>query len=733
MSHAPRRGVAAILGLVVLSAILAWVAALAFGGTERLHPSLRWALAMPSAPRLGDALPVPLGDDLKLAVPLPALLEPLLSGWGTLDVLVKVDRTISGMRFLGIPIQVNTGTVLGLAVTLGELLRLAATPEVVYVEPAWRVEPKIDISLPAVGMAYIRSAYPELRGEGVILGLVDTGIDHLHLDFRYDRDGDGFEESSRIAALWDQTDGFFGTRYTRQDIEADIAAGLGPAQGIVHQEDDDGHGTRVAGILVSDGSSSSAGLAGIAPEAELVAVKTPFYTSDILAGVEYIFEHATARGLPAVVNLSLGGHAGAHDGTSLFEQGLDELVDRPGRVVVVSAGNEGDELIHVSRQLYGGSTGFALAPRGGTLEFSLWYPGDGRFDIAAALPGGDTLVVPYGSSGSASTTGGDLYIDNATAGTNPNNGYHEATFRLSGSGFGQQWPVTVTATAGGGRFHGWITSGDGEIIGGDMTHTIAEPGNARRAITVGSFNSRAQWNSLDGFEDFSAAYPAGALTSFSSRGPTMDGRQKPELTAPGAWIVSTRSASAFAQDYLIYVDGVHEASVGTSFSAPHVAGVAALILSINPTLSWWEVLALLRESAGEDAFTPPLPDPRWGYGKLNAASAIPSVLPPPDDDDDDDDGDGEPIERIAVELSANPVSDQATFLYELPTAADWARLRIYTVHGRLIFDSDLDPEGERFDWALDTLEGDAAGSGLYLFRLVTDVGRSSVERLVILR
>jgi subtilisin family serine protease len=220
----------------------------------------------------------------------------------------------------------------------------------------------------------------------------------------------------------------------------------------------------------------------------------------------------------------------------------------------------------------------------------------------------------------------------------------------------------------------------------------------------------------------------GDLTSFSSRGPTMDGRQKPELVAPGAWVISSRSGTSWVQNFLIYTDGVHEASVGTSFAAPHAAGVAALLLAINPTLTWQEVRSALIEGAGEDAFTPPLPDLRWGYGKLSAASTIPLVEPPDDGDDDD-----EPIGPIQVEATTNPATDLATFAYSVPEQARLVWLRIYSIDGRLVQEIDVDPQGESVDWTLVTRDGELVGSGLYLYVLVTDVGRSAVERLVVLR
>ena len=250
-----------------------------------------------------------------------------------------------GGTFLGIPILLNTGTIIGMRVSASELLLLVDSPHVVYIEPSWKVEPKLDYSVPAIRADQLHSATPPLTGKGVLIGAVDTGIDYAHLDFRYDSDGDGVEESSRILSIWDQTSGSLGTYYSNDEIESDIALGLGPQSGQVHETDINGHGTHLMGIAAGDGSSSDSTLVGVAPDASIIMVKSSFYTSDIISGVKYIFEQADALDLPAVVNLSLGGHEGPHDGTSLFEQGLSELAQQYGHTIVVSAGNEGDEKI----------------------------------------------------------------------------------------------------------------------------------------------------------------------------------------------------------------------------------------------------------------------------------------------------------------------------------------------------------------------------------------------------
>jgi len=611
-----------------------------------------------------------------------------------------------------------------MAVSLAELLQLAASPEVIYVEPAWRTRPKLDRSVPAIGADYLHARTPPVVGRGVIIGAVDTGIDYAHLDFRYDEDGDGFEESSRIVNIWDQTSGFFGTYYSKAEIESDLAFGFDPWEGIVRQVDDDGHGTHVMATAAGDGSSSGAGFVGVAPGAQLIMVKTPFYTSDILAGAAYIFERAEELGLPAVVNLSLGGHDGPHDGTSLFEQGLDELVTAAGQVIVVSAGNEGDQFIHVSDTLTGDSSTFAVDPSSDSVDLTLWYPGGSGFTITVAPPGGEPLVVSAGFVGFANSGFGNAYVDNASSGPNPSNGDNEVLVKLTNLLPGNLWTITVLDDTGGGRFDGWITSDEGVILGGDSASTIDEPGNADRVITVGAFNTKAQWPSLSGEQDYSSQYPVGALSYFSSQGPTRDGRRKPEVAAPGAWVAAALSVDSPPQGYLTHPDQEHTLLAGTSVSAPHVSGVAALMLSVNPQLSAEEIRAKLTDTALRDNFTGSIPNTRFGWGKVDAGAAVSVVQLPPDDDG---------AQRPVIAVAQNPVWDEARFSYDIPDGILSAAVRIYSITGRLVFERVLAPNESEYVWDLVTDKGNPLANGLYLYVLVTEVGSSETGRLVIER
>ncbi len=710
--------------LIIVVAFL-FLTLVAFAGEEKLSPTLRQILARAESENaidLSSYAPSLAVFDSKGLIRFPVL--PGGEGGDRLGVLVKVIHPFWGSRFLGLPVAVSTGTILGMRVTLAELLTLVASPDVIYVEPSWKTEPKLDMSLPAIGVDRVHAQAPPILGEDVIIGAVDTGIDYMHLDFCYDADEDGIEESSRITSIWDQTGGFFGTTYSNGDIESDLALGLGPSEGIVRQRDSDGHGTHVMGIATGDGSSSSAGFVGVAPGAQIIMVKTTFYTMDILAGVEYVFDQAEERDLPAVVTLSLGGHDGPHDGTSLFEQGLDELLQEPGRAIVVSAGNEGDQPIHISHTLHGDSFTFLLDPSSNSTDLSLWYPGGSAFTIIVTPPGGSPLTVPARTTGHASTASGLVTVDNALAGANPNNGDNEVLISLSSLMTYTTWSVTVSDAGGGGRFDGWIISNRGTILGGDSNETIDEPGNAERVITVGAFNTKAIWPSLSGEQDFSDDYPIGDLSVFSSHGPTRDGRQKPELTAPGTWICSPLSVNSSSVGYQTHPDGVHTMSLGTSMAAPHVSGVIALMLAVNPQLTASQIKEALIETAVRDSFTGSAPNPRWGWGKVAAEAAVTAVethQPP------------EPEERPTVTLEENPVHNLAVFAYTLPEGTGQARLAILNVAGALIFETILDPSQTSYRWNLIANFGEPLASGLYLYVIVTDIGRSEIGRMVIER
>lgn len=704
----------------------------------------------------GPLVPSPIPTGMSEFITPRAEVRPPAGVWagvGQLGVLVRL-RTKPGpgspsssalqLAKAGAEVITTVGEIAVARVSLEGLRRLAQLPEVVYVEAAWRLAPELDRSVPAIGADRLHLEEPSLRGEGVLIGGVDTGIDYEHLDFRSDTDGDGFEERSRVLYLWDQTEREpfgnpaavpFGTEYTRAEIEADLARGLGPAWGLVRQRDESGHGTHVLGIAAGDGSSSDGGYIGVAPEAELIVVKTTFYTSDVVAGVDYIFSKAQQLERPCVVNLSLGGHFGPHDGTSNFDLALVGLLG-PGRVIVTSAGNEGDKRVHISGELRspGDAFQFDFLPTEETVYLNFWYPGEAGFAIELEAPASEGLSQVVRAAPGAvivqETPVGTVSIDNASGGPNPNNGDKQIGVLLEGVEVGQPWRLRLIAEYGSGRFDGWPgLASMGEFPQGDSEMTISEPGDAEGIITVGAFTTRYGWRSITGGEyHFRGASPVGEIAPFSSHGPTRDGRQKPDLAAPGSAIVSSlaRESELAGIPELVVPDGVHVVFRGTSMAAPHVAGTVALMLQAESHLYPEEIAGKLRETASrrpteEEGLVEP--ELIWGFGKLNAALGVHLIgLAPPN-------AGGRP----EVKAGANPASERLYFTYSVPPGAEEVKLIVYNVVGKPVFTAELDPRRERFAWDLVNDEGEPLANGLYIYVIIADGVRSALHRLVIRR
>jgi subtilisin family serine protease len=605
-----------------------------------------------------------------------------------------------------------TGTV-----PITALDELADHPEVIYIQASRPLEPKLDISVPEIGAPEVWSGTSPTRGEGVILGIVDTGIDLLHPAFRVDRDGDGILEGSRIIWLWDQnTVGTpdrwplgYGEDFSREEIERGITFNDPPSL------DTSGHGTHVAGIA----AGSEPDLPGVAPGTELVVVKSSFYEYTVMDGVRFVFQVADSLGLPAVVNLSLGGHGGPHDGTSLFEQALDAALDRPGRAIVVAAGNEAEDKIHVGDDILGPTTWHVLV-KSSSGEAHFWHEATASFQVTVSFSG-EVLVVPPGSRRSLIVSGTTLTVENAPFGPDPRNGDKQIYLNWTGAPVGSYIALTLVPASTGGRVDGWISSaGYGQFQEGDSAMTIAEPGNAFRVITVGSYTTRNHWSSKAG-EQISE-YELGELSPFSSWGPTRDGRIKPEVTAPGAWILSARSRDAAISPWFLHPDGTHNYLAGTSMAAPHVAGICALLLSYAPNSTWEEIRAALIGGARADYHTGwDLPNWRWGYGKVYAPSAVAELAPPI------------PGEFISLEVLTAPAVSEALFRYALPESTSWAELRVYDLLGRPVFSEELPLDGRLIRWDLISTKGIPVANGIYLAVLVTDSGVSSPALLVVQR
>jgi Subtilase family/Bacterial Ig-like domain (group 2) len=236
----------------------------------------------------------------------------------------------------------------------------------------------------------------------------------------------------------------------------------------------------------------------------------------------------------------------------------------------------------------------------------------------------------------------------------PGNGDRNATIELSGCGTGGSpapgvWTLRVTSTEPAAEpldlwIAGFRLGSSGLALGQDgfdNTHAIGTPATARQVIAVGASATRLCWPTpgpsstcLD--DVFGITQPAGDIAFFSSPGPTRDGRMKPEITAPGMMLMSTRSRAMFTPSQLLAPSRQHRVELGTSMSSPHVAGTIALMLQHDPDLTPAEAMSALTSTAATDAFTrhdwsdgsTGVPNEQWGWGKLDARAALETLVDP---------------------------------------------------------------------------------------------------------
>lgn len=523
-----------------------------------------------------------------------------------------------------------------------------------------------------------------LTGKGVVIGIIDTGIDWKHKDFvrpdgtsrilmLYDMWDDTWTESNGAAGSKPPMDFKgkpLGTVYTNAQINAALAG-----KGEVNSRDIIGHGTACAGVA----AGTSDLYPGIAPGADLIVVKAFRDSGNVFVdyhlAVKWVLEEADALGKPCVVNLSLGGHDSAHDGSADEETFLDGLVGpgKPGRAICVAAGNEGRDSFHaggVFGPLRKGQNDIESAPVelfvSERTELTAFFDSRDEWGLAIVgldgflVNGSDPLCLSLSYTGTArqlkgalndmrvpdAEYKGGLWKSSAPAGAPKDfNDYFSKGEYVSVSRVGTTdrvqislWPgkyelygFGATETVSSGRFDVYLPfTRDGSFGKGmEPAFLIGSPGNAANVITVGAYDFRDKWLNKDG-EETKNNMTLGSISNFSSAGYRRDGRIKPDICAPGRYAISalsegcrmSRGADGAPASLKISKDGTHIAWAGTSAASPYAAGVVALMLEANPKLDAARIADILRSTRAEDMGTGRTPNAAWGHGKLDPAKAI---------------------------------------------------------------------------------------------------------------
>jgi subtilisin family serine protease len=472
----------------------------------------------------------------------------------------------------------------------------------------------LDAALAEVGNA-------GLTGAGVLIGIVDTGVDWSHPDFRR---ADGSTRLERfVLARYDGTPPV--SHYERYDAaQIDAALGGGPP---VPRGDPHGHGTHCLSIAAGNGLGQPDGrYRGVAPEAALLAVRSePLLDDHTITGIRETFELAGDR--PAVVTLSLGSHFGAHDGTTALENEIARA-SGPGRIVVVAAGNEGEDEIHTQTRLVPG-VDTVVRFRVSDPEFQgvdVWIPRGDEVDVWLQRPDG-LLYEPNG--GETGSPYGDFRVDFVE---NPLNRDLDVTVLLAGGRVNDVWAVRIRPlTVVHGQMHAWggtfnpVTNGF-LFLDPVPGFSVGMPATEERAISVTSLVSRGSYEGPAGPVTLPGLVP-GELSSFSSRGPTRYGGQKPDVAAPGQVVTAALAAGSELSSNPRYAERRHPSGryisiQGTSMATPFVAGMVALLLQREPTLTPEEVQQRLRVTARRDMDTGPVWNDGFGWGKLDARALL---------------------------------------------------------------------------------------------------------------
>lgn len=615
----------------------------------------------------------------------------------SIEVALSVEgaANTAALEKAGAKIRMRAGDLVYASVPVLALQRLAQQPNITSIKPmmgATIPKPPRGTITPQM-MREMRETRGEkvagdfdrqaLTGKGVIVAVIDTGIDWSHQDF-VNADG-----TSRILYLYDLFDSSWttsggrigsapplvdkdnkpiGTLYSKAQINAALKG-----RGTIASKDVVGHGTACAGTAAGNGRATGNGVLpgtykGIAPEADLIIVKAEnghggisnlgYYT------VEWILNTAKSLGEPAVINMSFGSQYSSHEGDAPFEQMIDSFVGagKPGAVISVSAGNEGRDSFHA-----GGTFGpdrpgqadnfsagielFVTSSEGATFT-SYFNIND---DWGLAIVGHDNFLVD--ASGAPvvfylTRIGEDIRGKLSKAAKAPQNfsqyfkeqvgiesvsaKTHQVSIWLPQGkydvyGFGSSPKVTS------GRFDLYLPDTNAGTFGkgNEDRFMVGTPGNATNVITVGAYDFRGSWTNVDGTQTL-YNMKTGTISDYSSPGFRRDNIVKPEIAAPATYTISPlskdstsmgRNRDGSPNKANITDDGYHLAWAGTSASSPYTAGVIALMLQKNPTLNAVQVKEILRKTAIKDELTGATPNPFWGYGKLNPAAAIRDTTP----------------------------------------------------------------------------------------------------------
>jgi subtilisin family serine protease len=579
-------------------------------------------------------------------------------------------------------------------------------------------------------------------GTGVVVGVMDTGIDFTHPDFL---DSTG---KTRVKFYWDQ----------RQPYSSNtpVTYGYGQEWDAVQIDSGkaipgtDGHGTHVAGIVAGNGRAIQK-YKGVAPGADLVVVNIDFNNPNptlIADAVDYIYSKAAILGKPCVINASIGDYYGSHDGKDLQAQIIRSLIDQKnGRAFVASAGNKGDSPIHLQYSVTGDTSFTLFNPVGGSVYMEMWSDTADFKNVKFAV-GADQFSPIYSFRGRTGFRNIASCLGIYDIDTIYKNGHRLGIVETYGDLIGDTYSmihyITPDSTAykwrlittGSGKFDLWnlnmVSSGlpSSKLMPDsifykypDLQQTIVSSYQCLdNVITVGNYTNRKSYIDYNHNLYYAKETP-GKRHSTSSCGPTRDGRLKPDIIAPGDMILSSlvqslRPVLIASNPSAITPEAYHVRDGGTSSSGPGVAGIAALYLQKNPGATAMQVKNAILSCARQDAYTGITPNMQYGYGKADGFKTLTECSPNATDHYEKD--------VLSFQIFPNPANAEKTvnFRVSLPAGSTLQTLFIYNELGICVSNIAFPTNNMQLSQHL--------APGIYFCTLVTSTHIHATKKLVIL-
>lgn len=652
------------------------------------------------------------------------------------SAFISVDdsKVADELRKHGVTVRSVLGDVVTASLPLSCINTIAAIDGVKNIQAGSEVRLLMDVARADAGVDACHTATESLgdyTGKGVVVGIVDNGFEYAHADFLKND-----YTKTRVVRVWEQgaTSGNAPEKYG-YGAEYTTLKDMKHARLDTY---DTFHGTHVAGIAA--GSDRSTNYYGVATEADIVLVS--FITSQstsVIDGIKYVFDYAESVGKPCVVNISLGTHLGPHDGTSDTDRALAELVG-PGRIIVGAAGNEGTKAVHASKTFSEGNTtmktmiGFdndKAATK--TARIDIWGDKDATLKVKPVVVNTNdgSIMAELSEVATDGEKNAELSFPEGCGveGTvqmalqvSPSNDRPNVLAICSATSIADNRRIGLVITGSeGSTVHMWNSDVTGYFLSegkegwtdGDDIYTIAEIGGiSPDVITVGSYNTKDSYKDLMGNVhnvDADKMGNVGERSLFSSCGPTTDGRQKPDVVAPGCAVVSATSKywqgfypmAAVAKSQ--YANDCYDVNIGTSMSSPFVTGTVALWLQANPKLTPSDVRNILNASSRHDQYTGNADScdrNKWGAGKIDTYAGLQIAAGKTGISDMQAD-----VQQMSI------TTDRAARTAKVMYAAKGnATLSIYTTTGQKVATQTLTTSGQ-------TVSLSQLTHGVYVFRL----------------